>query len=170
MKKYITLYKPFLFFLAKFFLTYLILTLVYQGYLKGFENDQIDGITKFVAKSTKGFLDIFNIDFYVKNDESGFNVQLFYKQKYIARMIEGCNAVSVMILFVAFIVSFSGKLKTTLLYILGGLILIHLLNIIRIAALCILLYSFPEYEIMLHRVFFSIVYIWICVCIVGDLG
>jgi hypothetical protein len=33
----------------------------------------------------------------------------------MSRIIEGCNAISIIILFISFVVSFSGKLKPTLL-------------------------------------------------------
>ena len=35
--------------------------------------------------------------------------KLFFNEKYVARVVEGCNAVSVMILFMAFIIAFKGK-------------------------------------------------------------
>ena len=47
--------------------------------------------------------------------------------------------------------------KETLLFILLGSVLIHILNIARIALLCMALYSFPEYEHMLHGVVFPLI-------------
>jgi len=63
----------------------------------------------------------------------------------------------VMILFVAFVIAFSGKFKNTIVFILLGLIIIHVLNVLRIALLSVALYSFPEYEHFLHGVVFPLV-------------
>ena len=83
-------------------------------------------------------------------------MMLLYNGKYIARMIEGCNAISVLILFVSFVVSFSGKLKTTLLFILAGSFIVYALNVMRIGLLCMGLYWFPEQESLLHDVIFPL--------------
>ncbi|HJR99743.1 MAG TPA: hypothetical protein VJ780_02305 [Flavobacterium sp.] len=66
MKKYLILYRPFLVFLAKFFLTYAVLSLIYQGYLSRFDENSVDSITKLVAKNTEQFFNFFDVDFWVK--------------------------------------------------------------------------------------------------------
>ena len=80
-----------------------------------------------------------------------------YFNKYLARIIEGCNAISVIILFASFIFAFSAKFKTTFLFILLGSALIFVLNILRIALLTIGLYYYPEYEEFLHNIVFPVV-------------
>lgn len=157
MEKYFILYKPFLLFLAKFFLTYLLLTLIYQGYLNGFGSVKVDSITKTVARHTEQVLKLYDNDVAIEENKPQPYIKLFYRQKYIARVIEGCNAVSVIILFISFVVAFSGKLKHTLLFILGGSLMIYILNIARIAILCILMYRFPEQEHILHGVVFPLI-------------
>ena len=156
MRKYYIQYKPFLLFLSKFFLTYLVLTLLYQKYLNSFGFNKIDTITEIVAQNTKQLLELFNVDFDFEENKTESFLKLFYHQKYVAKIIEGCNAISIIILFVSFLVSFSGKLKTTILYIIGGSVSIYVLNIIRIAVLCVLLYYFPKQESILHRIFFPL--------------
>lgn len=156
MKKYLILYRPFLIFLAKFFLTYLVLNLIYQGYLSFFDEDSVDTLTGFVARNTEQLLSLFNIDFYAREISKTSYVMLYYNQQAIARMIEGCNAISVIILFVSFVVAFSGKLKPTLLFVLGGSILIYVLNVVRIALLCLALYWFPLQETVLHEIVFPL--------------
>ncbi|MEL1239855.1 exosortase family protein XrtF [Flavobacterium flavipallidum] len=156
MKKYFILYRPFLVFLAKFFLTYLVLSLVYQGFLYRFSQHSVDAITQFVAANTVQMLKFFGLDFDNQVMPDASFVMLFYKQQPIARMIEGCNAISVIILFVSFVVAFSGKLKATLLFILGGSVLIYILNLVRIALLCLALYHFPEQQELLHTIIFPL--------------
>lgn len=156
MKKYLILYRPFLVFLAKFFLTYLVLSLVYQGFLSRFDENSVDSITKLVARNTEQFFNFFGVDFLVKEVSGVSFMKLIYNGKYIARMIEGCNAISVIILFISFVVSFSGKLKPTLLFIFSGSFIIYVLNVIRIGLLCVGLYWFPEYESLLHDIIFPL--------------
>ncbi len=158
MENYIIQYKPFLLFLGKFFLSYLLLTFVYQSYLNQFESKQmeVDAITVAVANQTVTVLSWFDSQSYTMPHLHEPSVKMFYKNKYISRIIEGCNAVSVIILFIAFVVAFSGKLKNTLLFILFGTVLIYVLNIFRIAILCMAMYSFPEYQDFLHGVVFPL--------------
>jgi exosortase family protein XrtF len=156
LKKYFIQYQPFLLFLAKFFITYIVLTFLYQGFLMSFGEYKIDSITQLVAENTKQVLTLFNADADVIKNNSEPYIRLMYNQHYVARIIEGCNGISVIILFISFVFSFSGKVRPTLLFILGGSLMIYVLNVARIAALCVLMSLFPEYEQLLHGVFFPL--------------
>jgi exosortase family protein XrtF len=156
LKKYFIQYKPFLLFLAKFFIPYIVLALIYQGFLSFLGENEIDSITTLVAENTKQLLTVFNADAAIVKNDSESYVRLIYNQHYVARMIEGCNGISVIILFISFVVSFSGKMKPTLFFILGGSLVIYVLNVARIASLCVLLYHFPKQEQILHGVFFPL--------------
>lgn len=139
-------------------MTYLLLTVLYQSYLGQFDekNAETDGFTEIVASQTEFLLQLVDDNSYTMPHLQEPSVKLIYNGKYIARIIEGCNAISVMILFIAFVVAFTGKLKNTILFILFGLILIHILNIFRIALLSIALYHFPKSEHLLHGVVFPL--------------
>jgi exosortase family protein XrtF len=156
LKKYFIQYQPFLLFLAKFFITYIVLTFLYQGFLMSFGEYKIDSITQLVAENTKQVLTLFNADADIIKNNSEPYIRLMYNQHYVARIIEGCNGISVIILFISFVFSFSGKVRPTLLFILGGSLMIYVLNVARIAALCVLMSLFPEYEQLLHGVFFPL--------------
>jgi exosortase family protein XrtF len=156
LKQYLIQYKPFLLFLSKFFLTYILLTIVYQLYLSSYAVNQIDSVTRLVAKHAEQLFSLFNADFQVKYYLGEPYLRLIYNQKYVARMIEGCNAVSIIILFIAFVVSFSGKIKTTLVFIAVGIFIIYVLNIIRIVLLAVLIFWYPAKEGLLHGVLFPL--------------
>lgn len=83
--------------------------------------------------------------------------RIFYIDRYVARIVEGCNAVSVMILFASFVMAFAGKFKRTLAFILIGIILIHILNLFRIAFLATLLYHYPQHSHLTHGVLFPLI-------------
>lgn len=158
MKEYILQYKSFLLFLAKFFITYLVLSFVYQSYLNRFDqkNNEVDAFTISVANQTKAVLSLVDDQSYTMPHLTEPSVKLFYKNKWVARIIEGCNALSVMILFVSFIIAFSGKFKTMLLFILCGIVIIHVFNVLRIALLSMAVYHYYEYQDFLHSVVFPL--------------
>lgn len=157
MKKYFVQYRPFLLFLASFFGSYIVLTFLYQVFLNGFGENEIDTITRFVSGNTENVLSWFyeSVRFEELSYEPSFVVNLFGQS--VIRIVEGCNGISVIILFVSFIVAFSGSLKNTLLFIFGGSLIIYVLNVLRIAVLTVLLYSFPEYIHLLHGVLFPLI-------------
>lgn len=145
-------------FLGKFLFSYLLLTFVYQSYLNQFDvqKSETDGFTALVAKQTEEVLLFFNCNTKTTPMLQEPGIRLYYNDRPIARIIEGCNALSVIILFISFVIAFSGKLKPTILFILGGSLLIHILNVFRIAALCVLLYYYREHEHILHGVIFPL--------------
>ena len=159
MKNLLLQYKPFLLFLGKFIVSYLVLTFIYQSYLNRFDEQQaeVDSFTESVAEQSATVLSWFDSNSYTMPHQTEPTVKLIYKGKYISRIIEGCNALSVIILFISFVIAFTGKLKRTLLFIVFGTVLIHVLNIGRIALLCVALYHFPQYEHLLHGVIFPLV-------------
>ncbi|WP_281297325.1 exosortase family protein XrtF [Flavobacterium limnophilum] len=158
MKKYLIRYKPFLLFLGKFLLTYLVLTFVYESYLNQFDAGkfEVDRFTQLVAKQTKNTMLFFNCDANIAPNTKEPAINLFYNHKHMARIIEGCNGLSVIILFISFVVAFSGKTRATILFIVGGSLMIHVLNVFRIGLLSILLYYFPSSEHVLHGVLFPL--------------
>jgi exosortase family protein XrtF len=158
LKKYFVVYKPFLVFLGKFLLTYLLLTLVYKSYLSQYDVRQfeVDSFTELVAEQTKDLMVLFNCDADIKPNVKESAINIYYNQRSMARIIEGCNGLSVIILFISFVVAFSGKIKPTILFIVGGSLLIHILNVSRIALLCVLMYYYPKQQHLLHGVLFPL--------------
>lgn len=140
-------------------LSYLLLTLVYQAFLNQYDTTtfQVDGFTQIVGNQVEGLMQFFGFDGKVIKHASESSLKLFYNHKLIARIIEGCNALSVIILFVSFVISFSGKIKQTVFFIVLGSLFIHFMNVARIALLAVLIYNYPQYESFLHGVFFPLV-------------
>jgi len=157
LKKYLIQFKPFLVFIGTFFFAYIVLTLVYKFYLSSFETNDVDGITNIVGRNVEQIMNLFNCDIKIQKNEIYPYLQVWYNEKITIRIVEGCNAVSVIILFISFVIAFSGRFKTTLLFILIGSLFIYVLNIIRIALLAVLLYRFPEKAHILHGVLFPLI-------------
>ncbi|TDW49787.1 exosortase family protein XrtF [Flavobacterium sp. 270] len=157
MKKYLIQFKPFLIFISTFFAAYIALTVVYKIYLNCFEVNEADGITVMVSRNVEQLMHWFNYDVKVQKNESNAWFDIIFNGQSWARIIEGCNAVSVIILFIAFVLAFSGKLKTTLLFVLFGIFSIYVLNVVRIALLTVLVSHFPENTHFLHGVVFPLI-------------
>ena len=158
MKNYFIRFRPFLLFLGKFLLSYIVLIVLYQWYLNQFDakSFEVDGITKMVADHAKFFLEIFNYDILLTPRKTEAAIRMAVNKDFLVRIIEGCNAVSVMILFAAFVVAFSGKFWKTFVFIICGIILIHILNVIRIGLLCLGLLYYPQYGHILHDIVFPL--------------
>lgn len=129
---------------------------MYQQYLNGFEENQIDSVTRMVSENTEQVLLLFTDGSSIEESTTQPYMKLFFNEKYVARIVEGCNSISVIILFISFVVAFSGRLQTTLLFIFGGSLLIYALNVLRIAALSALIFYFPKQESLLHEVLFPL--------------
>ncbi|MBF4514904.1 exosortase family protein XrtF [Flavobacterium sp. ANB] len=157
MRKYLLQFKPFLIFISTFFAAYILLTVAYRYYLNSFETNDIDGISNIVGRNVDQLMHLFNSDVNIFKSISNPCLEVWYNKKYTLRIVEGCNAVSVIILFISFVIAFSGKIKTTLIFILFGGLIIYVLNVIRIASLTILLFHFPEKEHILHGVLFPLI-------------
>ena len=150
-------------FLIKFFGSYFLMFAIYSFYLS---NSQVkDGgftcapITEKVAIQTTSLLSFFGYNASFEQHDQELSVKLFLNNVYLARVIEGCNSINIIILFVAFIIAFPGALKRTVLYALFGSFLIYYVNIVRIAFLTVALAVFPEQREVLHNLVFpAIIY------------
>jgi len=151
-------YKPFFIFLFKFLLFYIIFTVIYRQYLNQYDPiiNQIDAISEAVANQTNFVLQFFGHETRITPHDSQPAIKVLYKDRYVSRIVEGCNAISVIILFAAFIFAFSNTFKRTFSYIILGAFLIYILNIVRIALLTYALYYFPEYDDILHGTVFPL--------------
>ncbi len=82
-------------------------------------------------------------------------VLLLENAKTILRIYEGCNGINVMIVFVAFILAFSGLSKRGGVFILIGLIIIHLANLFRITMLFWVAKNYENYFYYVHKYVFT---------------
>ena len=148
--------KTVLIFLIKFFGTYIALFLIYSAYLNTTQgiNFSCDPITESVSKQTVELLMKIGYDAEIEPLTSESAMQLKLNNTPISRITEGCNAISVIILFISFIVAFAGSFKATFLYVLFGTAIIYIANILRIAIISISFYKYPAYQDILHDYIF----------------
>lgn len=158
MKKYFKQHKPFFLFLAKFLGSYVILIFLYNAYLRNFDvaANKADGFTILVANQAKYILDEFGFKLRSAPSPNDPSVMFYVSNKPFVRIVEGCNAMSVMILFVAFILAFAGGVWRTIVFLIIGVFTIHVLNILRIALLTMGLFHYPEVKTFLHDIVFPL--------------
>ena len=156
MKALFLKYKTVIRFLGFFFGSYLLLSFFYNLYLKQSQSDDysVDFITHLVAEQTVAIVETLGYRVQLVPHESEPAIRVIVEQEYVANIVEGCNAVSVIILFVTFVVAFAQRLKPTLLFLFSGAVLIYALNIIRIALFVISLKTYPQYKDFLHDIAF----------------
>ncbi len=152
-------YKPFIHFLGRFFVSYLIATFLYQAYLQSLDvkNLEPDAVSRLVSKQCVSLLNAFDYESSMIPSKNEPSYRILVDGSPVVRIVEGCNAVSVMILFMAFVVAFTGKLKTTIWFIIAGILLIHVLNVSRISTLIVGLIKYPQYGEILHDIVFPLI-------------
>lgn len=156
-------YKNITLFLVKFFGTYFLLFVIYASYLNASQKKvngfECSSITRQVANHTVSLLKGFKYNVSSIQHESEMSIKLLVGNQYVARVIEGCNSISIIILFIAFIVGFSGSKKNTILFAIVGSLIIYGINILRIAFLTMMLYKYPDQQMVLHNLVFpAIIY------------
>lgn len=151
--------KPFFKFLIIFFSVYSGLFLLYQLYHSQYntQNNEVDYFTKVVANQSSIVISLLGYKSDVLLHQSEPSYRLSVNNKYVVRVVEGCNAISLMILFVAFVIAFRGTVKKTIYFLIVGVLIIHILNIIRITLITIGLFHRPELEHILHGVLFPLI-------------
>ena len=161
MQELIKKYKPVIRFILTFLTVYIVLSVGYKFYLDLSDGSKFypDYLTHTVAKQSQDLLNTFGYETRVEPHADEPTMKIIVRDKYVARVVEGCNSISVIILFIAFVIAFSGRLKTTLFFLLAGSTLIYIVNLLRITILSIGLFHYPWRREILHVVIFpSIIY------------
>lgn len=166
--KHMKEFKPVLIFLLKFMIAWGVLVGLYNLYLSPYHSEnKPDPYSQTVAKWTVSCLNTAGFDAHEIDDKTRPWTWIYMKSDRTSYINEGCNAISIMIIFVAFVVAFSTTWKQTLLYILGGLVVIQIMNVLRIALLNYIFAYHHEYGKMAHDYLFpallygTIVVLWI---------
>ena len=161
MKALLVKYKSVITFILTFLLVYITLSMLYKFYLQYSVGGKFypDYVTNVVAKQTQFVLNELGYDAQVMPHQDEPSMKLIVNGKYLARVIEGCNSISVVILFISFIISFSGNVRDTLVFLVLGSVLVYAVNLFRIVILSIGMYHYPWRREVLHTVVFpTIIY------------
>jgi exosortase family protein XrtF len=136
-----------------------VLSLAYKFYLdfSTGTNYYPDYFTNLVARQSETLFEVLGYNAEVVKHANEASMKIIIENKFVARVVEGCNSISVIILFVSFIIAFADTFKSTVLYILAGSVLIYIVNLIRIVILSIGLYHYPWRRDILHTIIFPLI-------------
>lgn len=159
MRQLVQKYAPVIRFIFTFLGTYLLLAFLYNLYLQNFRSAEYypDPLTHLVAVQSEAVVAGLGYDSEIRSGYPEMTMHLFVEGKFVARIIEGCNAASIIILFISFMLAFAGKWKTTLLFILAGVVIIYVTNILRIALMAVGIFEYPWHAHFLHTIAFPLV-------------
>lgn len=158
--------KPVIILLLRFFGIYFGMTAAYQFYLNQYDDVAADPITRVVAKQSAFCLNSMNYSTEMVDDIEQKGIIFKFNELMPTIVVEGCNAISVMILFLAFIFTFYQGAKTFY-FAFGGLIFLYFTNIFRIAIINVVFLEFPKYFKHSHDYLFpaiiygGVVLLWI---------
>lgn len=152
-------FKSVLRFILIFLGSYLVFSFLYNWYLEFFQSQKYypDFITHLVAVQSEAIIETLGYTTRIMPHPQELSMKLYIDNIFLARIVEGCNAISIIILFASFVLSFFAKIKTTFLFILAGIVIIYVMNIVRIAVLAIGIYEYPQHSEFLHSIVFPLI-------------
>jgi len=159
-------FKPILGILLRFIIIYLVLLFGYQFYLNSFKAQGLDPFSRIIADQVMFIQNKISYPTLLYDDIPNEQVYFYVKNEYVTRMVEGCNAVSVIILFVSFIFAFYTGAKTFV-FVAIGLVVLYVMNVFRITGLNIVTSDYPQYSKMAHDYLFpaiiygSVIILWL---------
>jgi len=151
---FISDFKPSIIFLAKFLGLYLLLNLAYGFYLDAYSK-KADPMTEVVTGQTAEILSWYNNDITTGPKEDLKSVYIFKERKAVLSVYEGCNGLNVMIIFLSFLFAYSKPSVKMLWFIILGLVIIHLFNLLRIDLLYHVTLSLPKLLYFSHKFLFT---------------
>lgn len=147
-------YKPALLFLLRFLGIYILGNVIYGLWIVSYGNLP-DPFTQLVTANSSSLLNL--VGYNASTFMSGLypNVSLQLDGATVVNVYEGCNAINVSILFVAFLFAYKGTPKRTLIFSFIGLIVIYLFNLLRVAGLFLIAKYFPDQLYLMHKFIFT---------------
>lgn len=151
-------FKPVLGILLRFIIIYLVLLFAYQFYLNSGKDSGLDSFSRLIANQVVVLQNAIGYPTELYDDVKNEQVWFYVNQRYETRMVEGCNAVSVIILFVSFVFAFYKGMKTFA-FVGIGLVILYIMNLLRIIGLNVVMTDYKEYGKMFHDFIFpAIIY------------
>ena len=147
-------FKPALRFLLVFIFCYVVMSLLYGLFIESY-GDKIDPWTKHISQQVALVLSSQNNPVEVIDGYGTRSCVLADREGQVISIFEGCNGLNVIILFLSFLIAYQGPIKRFVLFSLVGVILIHLVNIGRVAMLYFVAKNYPGYMYFAHKYLFT---------------
>jgi exosortase family protein XrtF len=147
-------FKPSLIFLGKFLAIYVLGNVLYGIYITSWQPDP-DPVTRAVTQQSSWCLNMAGESTVIREHTERASIAIVKDDDPVISVFEGCNGLNVMIIFVAFVVAFGGSRKAMLWFIPAGLLIIHLVNLLRVDLLYVTALHFESYFYYVHKYFFT---------------
>lgn len=128
--------------LGRFLGVYFGLIILYQLYLNRYSDVVSDPLTRIIAEQSAFCLSKTGYSTQLIDGKVNEGIYFYIAGFYPVVMVEGCNAVSIIVLFLAFVFAFYRGIKTFW-FVLVGLFFLYSINVLRIALLNIIILEFP---------------------------
>jgi len=148
----------------RFFLLYFGLLLIYSIFLN---RQKPDIFTLTTAKQVNMLYRAAGIPSYYFVMDNPAEIGIKADGQWLVKIIEGCNGMSVIFVFLAFVWAFPARWRYKLVYSIAGIFLIWTVNLLRIFILGFIYRDYPEWFDFSHRVLFPasiygmVVILWI---------
>ncbi|MCB0496577.1 MAG: exosortase family protein XrtF [Cyclobacteriaceae bacterium] len=154
-------YRASILFLVRFLGVYILGNIVYGFWVVSY-GTIADPITRIVAKHSSYLLHLVGIGASILPSLVEPNVAITLDGNIIVNVYEGCNAINVSILFLAFIIAYKGSWSRSFVFIFLGLISIYVFNLLRVSGLFLVARYFPNQLYLMHKfVFTGIIYAFV---------
>jgi exosortase family protein XrtF len=147
-------FRPALLFIGKFLLVYFFGNIAYGLFIQSYY-PKPDPITFVVSEQSAWILNQVGYHVALENETSAPKVIMTNDSLAILRIFEGCNGINVIVVFIAFVIAFGGSAKRMFLFILSGTIVLHFVNLLRLAFLFHLAFNRSTSFYLYHKYFFT---------------
>jgi exosortase family protein XrtF len=146
--------KTIILFIVKFIGFYLLLNTIYGFWYESF-NPVADPLTRVVTHQCANVISWVEPGVKAEPYPRGPEVSVKQDDKVVINVFEGCNGVNVMIVFLSFVVAFSGTWKSTIAFSAAGIGVIYLANLGRVITLFFIAKYYPQSLYFFHKYLFT---------------
>ena len=147
-------FKPALFFVGKFMLIYFVGNILYGLYVESY-GDRADHLTTWVTEQTIVLLNNIGESTEAYANETEPKVHILDNERVVLSIYEGCNGLNVIVIFIAFVVAYGGRLKNIIWFSVSGIVVIHIMNLTRIVLLYFVAQYYPNFMYFTHKYLFT---------------
>lgn len=147
-------FKPTILFLLKFVGLYLAGNILYGIYVSSY-NPEVDPATHHVSVQSAHILSACGLPVQHADYAHHPSTLILENGKTMLSIYEGCNGINTMVIFVSFLIAFGPLRKSLLWFIPLGLLIIHIVNLLRIIFLFFVARHLPQFMYFTHKYVFT---------------
>lgn len=147
-------FKPALRFVAVFVALYLVLNILYGLWTASY-GEHPDKATEIITRQTSAILNVLGQETTTTPKPGSASISILVGMRAALNVYEGCNGINVMIVFVAFIFAFGGKISRIAWFVPVGIVVIYIANLVRVTGLYFIAEFWKEYFYYIHKYIFT---------------